>query len=83
MFIRLTRASDKTPVWISVNHIVAVYTYYKKGTTVVDYGSMDEDGFFEVAESVDQVMEIIKRCVDYMTWNDCCSTAIARIEDER
>lgn len=64
MFIKLTRASDKTPVWISVNHIVAVYTYYKKGTTVVDYGSIDKDGFFEVAESVDEVMEVIKRWVD-------------------
>lgn len=67
MFIKLTRTSDKTPVWINVNHIVAVYTYYKKGTTVVDYGSMDKDGFFEVAESVEEVINEMRYNITKMS----------------
>ena len=64
MFIKLTRTSDKTPVWISVNHISAVYQYYGKETTVVDYDSGGEDGFAEVLESVDEVMEKINEALN-------------------
>ena len=63
MFIKLTSASDKTPVWISVNHISAVYQCYGRKTTVVDYDSRGEDGFAEVIESVDEVMEIINQAI--------------------
>ena len=61
-FVKLTRASDRTPVWISVNHISAVYQYYQKNTTVVDYGG-DDGQFAEVIESVDLVMAIIREAL--------------------
>ena len=64
MFIKLTRTSDKTPVWLSVNHISAVYQYYGKETTVVVYGSIGENGFEEVIESTDEVMKAINEALD-------------------
>ena len=62
-FIKLTRASDKAPVWLSVNHISAVYQYYGKETTVVDYGG-DDERFAEVTETVDEVMAKIQEALN-------------------
>ena len=61
-FIKLTMASNEKPIWLSVSHIKAVYQYYHKNTTVVDYGG-DDGQFAEVLESVDEVMEIINKAL--------------------
>ena len=57
-FIKLTMASDGTPVLINVPQIRAIYKYYGRDTTVVDYSGV-EDGFVAVLESVEAIENIL------------------------
>lgn len=57
-FIKLTMASDRTPVLINVSQIRAIYKYYCRDTTVVDYSGV-EDGFVEVLESVEAIENLL------------------------
>ncbi len=57
-FIKLTMASDRTPVLINVQRIRAIYKYYGRDTTVVVY-SAAEDGFEEVLESVEAIENLL------------------------
>ena len=57
-FIKLTMASDRTPVLINVLQIRAIYKYYCRDTTVVDYSGV-EDGFVEVLESVEAIENLL------------------------
>lgn len=57
-FIKLTMASDRTPVLINVPQIRAIYKYYCRDTTVVDYSGV-EDGFVEVLESVEAIENLL------------------------
>lgn len=57
-FIKLTMASDRTPVLINIQQIRAIYKYYCRDTTVVDYSGV-EDGFVEVLESVEAIENLL------------------------
>ena len=57
-FIKLTMASDRTSVLINVQQIRAIYKYYCRDTTVVDYSGV-EDGFVEVLESVEAIENLL------------------------
>lgn len=57
-FIKLTMASDRTPVLINTQQIRAIYKYYCRDTTVVDYSGV-EDGFVEVLESVEAIENLL------------------------
>lgn len=57
-FIKLTMAADRTPVLINVPQIRAIYKYYCRDTTVVDYSGV-EDGFVEVLESVEAIENLL------------------------
>ncbi len=57
--LRLTRTSDGSLVLVNPLQIKAVYGYYQKDTTVVDYSGTD-DGYVEVKESVEAVENLLK-----------------------
>ena len=57
--LRLTRASDGSLVLVNPLQIKAVYGYYRKDTTVVDYSGTD-DGYVEVKESVEAIENQLK-----------------------
>ena len=57
--LRLTRASDGSLVLVNPLQIKAVYGYFKKDTTVVDYAGT-EYGYVEVKESVEAIENLLK-----------------------
>jgi len=59
LFLRLTMATNGDPVLVNVSQIKAVYKYFGKDTTVVDYAGTD-DGYMEVLESVDSITRMIQ-----------------------
>lgn len=59
--MRLTRASDGSLVLVNPLQIKAVYRYFKKDITVVDYsGSEDGYGYIEVKESVEAIEKMLE-----------------------
>ena len=61
-FIRLTRDVDGKMVLINPLQIRAVYEYFNKGSTVVDYcGSDEEYGYIEVRESVETIEKMVEQ----------------------
>ena len=59
-FIRLTRDVDGKMVLINPLQIRAVYEYFDKGSTVVDYSGSDE-GYIEVRESVETIEKMVEQ----------------------
>ena len=60
-FIRLTRDVDEKIVLINPLQIRAVYEYFDKGSTVVDYYGSDEGyGYIEVRESVETIEKMVE-----------------------
>lgn len=57
--LRLTRASDGSLVLVNPLQIKAVYGYFGKDTTVVDYSAL-EDGYIEAKESVEAIWKMLK-----------------------
>ena len=57
--LRLTRNSDGSLVLVNPLQIKAVYGYFGKDTTVVDYSGND-DGYIEVKESVEAIDNLLK-----------------------
>ena len=56
--LRLTRASDGSLVLVNPLQIKAVYGYFRKDTTIVDYSG--EYGYIEVKESVEAIWKMLK-----------------------
>ena len=57
--LRLTRACDGSLMLANPLQIKAVYGYFGKDTTVVDYSGL-EDGYIEARESVEAIWNMLK-----------------------
>ena len=58
--IILTRLIDGAKMYVNPEQICAVYPYYKKGTTVIQFAG-EENNFIEVLESPDSIASLINR----------------------
>lgn len=58
--ITLTRKSDGTKMYVNPENVCAVYQYYKKESTVIQFAGAEEN-FLEVLESVDSVAELLEK----------------------
>ena len=57
--LRLTSAVDGRVVLVNPKQIKAIYKYYGRETTVVDY-SGTVDGYAEVEESVEEIEKMLE-----------------------
>ena len=57
--ITLTRKSDGAKMYVNPEQICAVYPYYKKDSTVIQFVG-DNDNFIKVLESVDSIATILQ-----------------------
>ena len=58
-FVKLTRKSDHSAVYVNANQIVSVYPYFGRDTTVVAFPGND-DCYEEVLESPESIMNLLK-----------------------
>ena len=62
-FIIVTRVVDGAKIYVNPMRICSIYPYYKKETTVIDFG-MTNDAYLEVSESVNTVVKLCMQVED-------------------